>query len=975
VLVSVLGPVRLEVGGAVVDVPGTKRRAVLALLAMAAPDAITTDRLVDAIWPGQAPRSGRSALQSHVSRLRRHLGEHGDRLENAGFGYRLALEPDELDAWVAARLVDEARHAAPGDPAAARLRAARGMWRGRPLSDVDEVPDLDAWAQALDDLWADASELLVECALASGGATDAATVAAEVVATHPLREDAAVLLVRALAAKGRTAEALREAHAFRRRLADETGLEPSPALAEVEHRVAAGEVRASPHAASRGDGARPVTVVDAGARPVTDRTATAPAGRIVGREAELAGVIRLLRSERLVTVVGPGGVGKTRLAFEIAGRADHDAEVTVVRLAPVTDGRAVPAVVARALGLRAEAGDTVERCALRLRTGRHLLVLDNCEHVLAPVRELCAVLVDACPDLTVLATSRERMAVPVEQICRVAPLPLPDLDDLDAARDGAAITLFADQARRVRPAFGLDDDLAAVARIIRAVDGLPLAIELVAGRLASMTVGDVAARLDRALDVVGRGRAPAAGADGRHRTLRAAIAWSYDLLPDDEQRLFRHLAVFADGFDLATAETVARDLDVTGDPVALLAHLVDASMVVADLDLPRYRMLDSLRHFGLDRLADDGELGEASARLRRWAVELARWFETAAESEDEVAADARLRRELGNLQAAWIDARTAGDLDAAIDLPVRLYWGGGWRELAELWQWALDTATEDHLVGHPQQAALLAVAAEGAWFSAGDLDLAESLARRADDLATPDDQPGWSISRAALSDVALFRGRFDEARELSIESGHGTRWKAERYVQAALAAGYAGDLAAARELVATAQDAVESPTLRAWTRYVEGELDGLTGEWVPAEAAYRDAIEGATRTGASFIVGVASVGLVSALVAQDRIDEALDGYRVLLDHWERTGGWTQQWTTLRNLADLLDLLGDGATAATLRAAADAAPEAPVVAPDPAPAGDPAPAVDPSAAAAAIPGRGRVLDLARTAIADALAVRR
>jgi DNA-binding SARP family transcriptional activator len=141
-LVSVLGPVRLEVGDAVVDVPGTKRRAVLALLAMAAPEPITTDRLVDAIWPGEAPRSGRSALQSHVSRLRRHLEEHGDRLENAGHGYRLVLEPDELDAWVAARLVDDARHAAPDDSATARLRAARGLWRGRPLSDVDEVTDL-----------------------------------------------------------------------------------------------------------------------------------------------------------------------------------------------------------------------------------------------------------------------------------------------------------------------------------------------------------------------------------------------------------------------------------------------------------------------------------------------------------------------------------------------------------------------------------------------------------------------------------------------------------------------------------------------------------------------------------------------------------------------------------------------------------------------------------------------------------------
>src|SRR5919106_3326844 len=955
--VSVLGPVRLTVAGVAVEVPGTRRRAVLALLAMAAPEAIGSDRLVDAVWPDDPPRSGRAALQSHVSRIRRHLGAHADRLESTGFGYRLALGAEELDAATAARLVREAREAAPGDPgsAARLLREARALWRGPPLADVTEVPDLAAWSRALGGQWVEASELLIECALAADDTSLAAAVAAEVVDAEPLREDAVVLQVRALAAQGRTAEALRTAHAFRGRLAEETGLEPSPALAEVEHRVAAGA-----EAATRPE--RSITPTGAGI--------AAPPAPLLGRDAELAGVTRLLARERLVTIVGPGGVGKTHLALEAAHRVAVGSDVTLVRLAAVTDGGAVPDVLARALGLQAGAGDVVDRCALRLRSGPHLLVLDNCEHLLQPVRVLTTSLLEACPALTVLATSRERLAVPLEQTCRLAPLPMPDPTRPDEAGRTASVALLVDRARRVRPDFDLGPrGLSSVAGIIRAVDGLPLAIELAAGRLSSMNVADVEARLDRALDLLGRGPAPGDGAEARHRTLRAAIAWSYDLVPDDEQRLFRHLAVFADGFDLDTAETVAHDLGLAGDPGSALAHLVDASLVVAELDgVPRYRMLDSLRAYGIDRLRAEGELDAAAQRLRRWAVELARWFEEVAETDDELAADARLRREVGNLRAAWSDTRAAHDLDSATEIALSLFWAGAWRDLAELWRWAFELAADDDIEGHPRQAAVLGLAAEASWFSAGDLDRAEALAQRACELATRDDPRAWAMSRGALADVTLFRGRYEESRDLTIDARRGTPYEAEGYAQAALAAGYGGEVDAARELLDVAKSKATSPTLRAWTRYAEGELAGLSGDWPAAEAAYRDAIDITGITGAHFIEGVASVGLVSALVAQGVIDDALRGYRQLVDRWERTGGWTQQWTTLRNLADLLEQLGDVATARELRDAADAAPEAAVVHP----AGD-AGAVRRDGPRA-VPDHRRVLDLARSAIDQALAAR-
>jgi predicted ATPase len=587
--------------------------------------------------------------------------------------------------------------------------------------------------------------------------------------------------------------------------------------------------------------------------------------------------------------------------------------------------------------------------------------------VLEAVRELTTALLEACPSLTVLATSRERLAVPAEQTCRLAPLPMPDPAHLDEAGRTASVVLFADRARRVRPDFDLGpQELTSAVGIIRALDGLPLAIELAAGRLASMTVQDVEARLDRALDLLGRGSAPDPGGETRHRTLRAAIAWSYDLLPHDEQRLFRHLSVFADGFDLATAEAVAHGLGITGDPVAALAHLVDASMLSAEFDVPRYRMLDSLRRFGLDRLRAEGELDAATRCLRRWAVELARWFEATAETDAELEADATLRRELGNLRAAWTDARAVHDLDTATEIALRLYWAGAWRDLAELWRWALELAADDGLEGHPRQAAVLGLAADACWFSAGDLDRAEALARRACELATRDYPTGWAMSRCALANVTLFRGRYDESRDLSIEAGRGTLGEAEAYAQAALAAGYGSDLEAARELLVIAKAKVTSPSLRAWTRYVEGELEGLSGDWPAAEDAYREAIDTATGTGAQFVVGVAWVGLVSALTAGGAIGDALHGYQQLIDRWERTGGWTQQWTTLRNLADLLERLGDAATARELRDAADAAPEAAAVGPTPAAGKSRRDGLH------GVPDRQRVLDLARTAIDKALA---
>ena len=313
---QVLGPLRLVVGSVDVDVPGPKRRALLALLAMACPSPLSVDSLMASLWPHDDAVPDRTALQSHVSRVRRHLGLAAPRLENAGAGYRLRLERGELDAARAAELIQRSRQEALADPTAARrlLREARALWRGQPLAEFADVDALAAWARSLDEMWLAAGDLHAELALELGDWTDAVDVAMATVAHDGLREASVLLLMRALAGAGRAADALRAGHSFRELLAERTGLQPSAALAALEHVIAAGH----------GEPSDP--------RHVAGSSRVGPAQRrvLIGRDAELADIIDMVGSERLVTLVGPGGVGKTTLAMETARRDGTGREVAVV---------------------------------------------------------------------------------------------------------------------------------------------------------------------------------------------------------------------------------------------------------------------------------------------------------------------------------------------------------------------------------------------------------------------------------------------------------------------------------------------------------------------------------------------------------------------------------------------------------------------------------------------------------------------
>jgi predicted ATPase/DNA-binding SARP family transcriptional activator len=928
VRVDVLGPLRLVVAGVEVDVRGPKRRAVLALLALAEGRAVTVEHLLDALWPAEVPESGRQALHSHVSRLRAHLGAAAGRLTTLQDGYRLDLGAEELDLARARTLLRDGRARAGDDPPGAHrlLQEAHALWRGPMLADLVDVEPVAAAVQECAELRRAVTDVLVDAAIAAGRADAVVGVAAAALAADPLREPSVLLLMRALAAAGRAPDALAAGRRYRRRLADETGLDPSPALAELERAIAGGGF--------------------AGPGPARPAVPAPPATPLVGRAGEVAALHRLLANERLVTLLGPGGIGKTRLAMEVARRADA---VTVLLLAPVTDPTAVPHALAAALNLTVTRGDVLAACVAVLGARPGLLVIDNCEHLLDAVRDTVDAALTACPALTVLATSREPLGLAAEYRSRLTPLPVPRLgDDLDD--DLAAVPsvqVFLDRARRV----GADPaDLPLVAEIVRRLDGMPLAIELAAGRLSTLSLVDLHDRLDRALDLLG-GRP--SGAD-RHRTLRTTVEWSYHLLSGDEQRLFRHLAVFPDGVDLATAEQVVVDLGLVGDQAALLARLVDASMVEADLDGPaRYRMLETLRAFGLDRLAAAGEADAAQERLVRWAVDLAARIGADLFTENEPAADARLHREIANLRAGWRTARVHGRLDDAVAIVTGLFEVVANRDLVEIRGWAEELADDPGIAAHPQGSQVLGTAAFAA-FHHGDHERADRWARA----GAARDGSAFCLQVAAL--VALARGAYGEVFDLARRADP-AGYRAYLRVCEAVAKAYTGDVTGARTLITQGLAEPLPPSFLAWFTYFAGEIEQVAGRLKAAEQHYVRAIADGRASGVTFLAGVASMGLLTVQAATGREREALAGYRDVLDYFARTGSWTYLRVALRKLGELLDRLGDAQPAALILAAA-AAPDAPPTGPG---------WVGSATCTVDLPS-AQVLDVARAAIARHLA---
>ncbi|WP_030869901.1 BTAD domain-containing putative transcriptional regulator [Streptomyces sp. NRRL F-2747] len=610
---GILGETRAWHGdGGEVSLGGPARRALLALLLVRSAEVVPSDRLVDEIDPARVLSA--HSLQSQVSRLRTALGT-GAVIERAGAGYRIVVDPDDVDASRFERLAGAGRAAlADGDAGRALplLREALELWRGPALADLPESETARAAAARLEEHRLGVLEDRIEAGLRLGEHAVAVPELRELVGRHPLRERLAGLLMRALFAAGGQAEALVVFEQVRRHLADELGADPSAELTALHRELL-----------STGP-------VPAPAAPPAQLTS------FVGRADEVGEVAGLLRVARLVTLTGPGGVGKTRLAVEVADAEGAAAEVCFVELAPLRDGAGLPQALLGALGLRGNglqmdggAKTPVDRLIAALSDRVLLLVLDNCEHVVDETAQLAARLLATCPRLRVLATSREPLGIIGEHLFPVRPL-----------NTGAAARLFTDRAGAVRRGFTADPEL--VRRICAALDDLPLAIELAAARSRTLDIDDLAGRLDDLLGVAARGSRTV---DARHRTLRSVVAWSWDLLSEPEQRAARRFTVFAGG---ATAESARRVCGADGET---LESLVDKSLLeFAD---GRYRMLETIRAYGAELLDAAGERASVRRDHARRILELVR------------TADPHLRRAE---QLEWLPAVAAehGDLMAAL---------------------------------------------------------------------------------------------------------------------------------------------------------------------------------------------------------------------------------------------------------------------------------------------------------------------
>ncbi|MCK2221474.1 tetratricopeptide repeat protein [Actinomadura sp. ATCC 31491] len=642
---QILGPTAaLGEDGEPVALGGPRVRALLALLALHAGRVVAADRLVAGLYGPEPPEGVANALQSQVSRLRRALGR--DLVEFHPAGYRLAADPSEVDARRFEQLAADGRRAlAAGDPgrAAELLREGLELWRGAPLADA---PHAGGAATALEELRLAAVEDRVQADLDLGRHRELAGELRGLIAAHPLRERLRAQLMRALYGSGRQAEALTVYDEARKTLGEELGVEPGAELAAAHLAV----LRADP---ALGAPAPPVTRQRQGLR--------AQLTSFVGRAEELAQVRARLRADRLVTLIGPGGAGKTRLAAEAAAQEPED--VCFVPLAPVSDSSDVPAAVLAALGVREALRpadrpvDPLTRLATALAGRELLLVLDNCEHVITATAELTDHLLACCPGLRVLATGREALGITGESILPVAPLPLPPPEAGDPLAY-PAVRLFADRAAAVRPGFAVDAGNAAqVVRICRALDGLPLAIELAAARLRTLSVADVAARLDDRFRLLARGSRTALP---RHQTLHAVVAWSWDLLDADEQRLAARLSVFVGGARPEAAERVC------GLPEEVLFSLAEKSLV--EQVGGRYRMLETIQAFCAERLAESGEAAALRDAHTGYCLDLVLAADARLRTREQLPWLARLDEESDDVNAALRWAIETGQVETALRL-------------------------------------------------------------------------------------------------------------------------------------------------------------------------------------------------------------------------------------------------------------------------------------------------------------------
>ncbi|MCX5197370.1 tetratricopeptide repeat protein [Streptomyces sp. NBC_00249] len=939
---GVLGPLEVwTADGRRVRVRETRIRTLLTALLVRRGQVVSVDRLIDDLWGDAPPANDVRTLRSKVSLLRRTLedAEPGgrDAVVSRPPGYLLRVDRDAVDAGRFEALLMRARTLT-GDPRAQAgvLTEALGLWRGpSAFADCADEQFVRSEARRLEEQRLVALEELAEARLALGEHGLLAGELGELVAAHPLHEGLRSAHVRALYRSGRQDAALASLGELRDRLRDDLGLDPGRELAELHQAIVRQDGALTPDAlsAQRPRGNLPT--------PLTD---------LIGRTDEVHRIGRLLESERLVTLTGIGGVGKTRLALELAARRAEDLPdgAWLVELAAARTAADVQEAVAAVLELRddvhAPPRSLADRLTDALAGRRMLLVLDNCEHIVEPVSELAARLLRAAPGLRVLATSQEPLAIAGEHIWPVPPLDLPEPGAVRPAESNA-VRLFVARAAAVAPGFALEPDTAeAVASICRRLDGIPLALEMAAARVRVMHVADLADRLDDRFRVLA---ANLRGVPARQRTLRAMIDWSWGLLTDTEQVVLGRLAVPAGGCDLQAAEAVCAGEGVrTEDVLGLLGRLVDRSLVVHRDG--RYRLLESVAAYSLERLVESGD--EQGVRDRHLAcyADLAERAEPRLRGHQQRLWLERMDAEAANLRAALAHAVRRGSADEALRLVNATAWfwflrgrlaearrsldlalstGGdpGLRASARAWRAGMSLLLLDAPDNDSRPVLKLydkgddpAGRARARWFLAlakagfGDPEATFDLADQAHtEFRTLEDHWGTAAALSARAEVALYQGKPDRARADAEQAGAlfrelGDNWgELQTTVILGDMAEIVGDYDTAGKLRGEGFRLAED--LKLWNEASKmlarmGRTALLTGDLDRAEDLHRRAQQLAAAHAYQRGEEFAEVG--SALVArrQGRLDDAETHLRAWLD-------WCRRWEGDLGVAFILAELG------------------------------------------------------------------
>jgi predicted ATPase/DNA-binding SARP family transcriptional activator len=826
--IRLLGPFEVLAGGTPADVGGSKRQALLAMLALRNGRVVDVDGLVDGLWGEELPAAPRNALHHHIARLRAALGEES--IVGSADGY--ALKDARVDAVRFEELVAETRSALrDGDTPAAgdAVASALALWRGPALHGLPTTSWFTAEARRLETLHVDALEEDFEVRLALGEHRELTPALRPALADNPFRERLWGQLMLALYRSGRQADALETFQEARRVLADELGLEPGPELRRLQEAILAHDPAIAAVPVDRSGGNLP-----------------APSTSFVGREDDLAEVGVLLHEHRLVTLTGPPGVGKSRLAVETArSLADRFPDGTwLVDFARAGDADDAVRLLAHAVDVRGS--DPLARVTSRLRDAEVLVVLDACEHVLDEAARIASTLLSACPRIRIVATSREALHAAGEVRLPVAPL------------QDAAVVLFLERARAARPGFEPDAEAVALAtEIARRVDGLPLGIELAAARVNVLGLGELVSILERRATLLRDSPA----SDPARTALQGLVEWSYDLLHGDEKTLLQQLAVHRGGASLPSLVALAAGHGLNEATVAyLVAALVDKSIVSALFTggPARYDMLDTVREYVLERLAESGGLAAARGAHAEYFAALADEARDELRGPEWLSWQRRLELENDNLWAAAAHARDASDPAVAVRLGTL-----GWyfaladrisegRRFLEL----VLAATDDHApleLRIEQLADLCYIATEEF-----DLDAALAVGERAVSLAAPAApwQRGFaqlmlSLALGQTGELERAAAMADDAASAFAESGDDWGIAASSLIRA-IGAAQVGDVSTVTATASVARrhsEAVGYDAFRAPALLLEAWAAETRREDADAANAYRRAFELADRIG------------------------------------------------------------------------------------------------------------------------------